>query len=414
MSEDSAEIIVVGAGSLGVNTAYQLLRQGVRDVLLVDKDLPGYGTSNAGAGYVGPIAAGWTEDWGAAELDVEFYGMEFYAALASDYDLCFKRNGHIYAARDEASSAQLTGFVENQDVADSRVVTGAEISALTDGFVAGECLFGGVFQPGGMQLSAGSAVRAVADKFVRAGGRLEDRRPVSGLIVEGGEVKGVDTARGPIRSEGVVVAAGAWTNHIVAPYTLVAQVPLLLHRMITAPFGVPATLPALNLTGYSAHGRGILWVREDGGGLNWGIPAGHSYPRTIYANEPVPERFDQVPLDGVMEARAAASQALRVIPGLLNESFRLASGTTCSTPDNRAIIGYVDEVPGLFVLAGCNAAGIQHGPGWGKAAAELIVRGTSTVTDVSGWDANRFAGRFNDVSDVFTHLTPNRRAVSHA
>ena len=49
------------------------------------------------------------------------------------------------------------------------------------------------------------------------------------------------------------------------------------------------------------------------------------------------------------------------------------------TPDSNFQLGYVPEVPGLFVAAGFNSQGIIFGPGAGKAAAEWIVAGHPTM-----------------------------------
>lgn len=170
----------------------------------------------------------------------------------------------------------------------------------------------------------------------------------------------------------------------------------------------------MNLAGYSADGRGILWVREDNGGLNWGMGSAPGYPRDMFVNEPVPERYDQVPLDGVMQARRQAVAVSDAIPGILGDSFSVASGALCMTPDHRALIGDVDALPGLFLVAGCNGVGVQHGPGWGKVAADLITAGASTIDGVEAWNPNRFDRSYTSVAEVYGDLTPLRRPVSHA
>src|SRR5437870_4906801 len=105
-------VVVVGAGILGAATALHLLDEGITDVVLIDRDSVGMGTSNAGAGFVGPISAGWNSWWGEPELVVEEFGMDFYERLAERYDFGFRRDGHLYIARTEASWEQLVPFAE--------------------------------------------------------------------------------------------------------------------------------------------------------------------------------------------------------------------------------------------------------------------------------------------------------------
>ena len=49
------------------------------------------------------------------------------------------------------------------------------------------------------------------------------------------------------------------------------------------------------------------------------------------------------------------------------------------TPDSNFQLGYVPEVPGLFVAAGFNSQGVIFGPGAGMAAAQWIVAGHPTM-----------------------------------
>jgi glycine/D-amino acid oxidase-like deaminating enzyme len=57
------------------------------------------------------------------------------------------------------------------------------------------------------------------------------------------------------------------------------------------------------------------------------------------------------------------------------EVDEIRSGTVSVTPDSHFIL---DEVPGrkgLYVMTGCQEAGITHGPALGKMMAELLVDG---------------------------------------
>src|SRR3954462_13364198 len=48
----SASVVVVGGGVVGLSTAYHLARRGVRDVVLLDKDALGSGSTSKAAGGV--------------------------------------------------------------------------------------------------------------------------------------------------------------------------------------------------------------------------------------------------------------------------------------------------------------------------------------------------------------------------
>ena len=64
---------------------------------------------------------------------------------------------------------------------------------------------------------------------------------MTGLLLSGSQVVGVETVRGPIRAGQVAIAAGAWTNQVLQPHTFVPQSPLVLSRMITKPLPTTGT-----------------------------------------------------------------------------------------------------------------------------------------------------------------------------
>src|SRR6266540_1832613 len=95
---ESAEVVVVGGGALGVLSAYHLNELGV-DVLLLERDDIAQATSTCGAGFVGQWAGGWVALWGAEELAFERYGLEFYCELhEADDSLSYRSNGTMFIA----------------------------------------------------------------------------------------------------------------------------------------------------------------------------------------------------------------------------------------------------------------------------------------------------------------------------
>lgn len=411
VNANQADVIVVGAGALGASTALHLLHAGVENVVLVDKDGPGSGTSNAGAGFVGPLAAGWDAGWGRSELDVEYFSIKFYTDLATRHDIDFRHSGHLYIARDAQAWKHIEQFHDTDTVPDSQIVEAGEIFTVTNGFLDGSSFHRAVLQPSAVQLSAGKAARAVAAEFNTLGGRVESRRPVTGLIRHGNTVTGVNTEHGPLFADKVVIAGGSWINRILGDSYFLPQVPLVLSRMITEPQGVSANFPALNFAGYSDDGHGLLWVREDRGRLNWGMSY-PDFPRDDLVDNPVPDRFDDVRLDGVFSVRRATESLARLIPGLATDKFWVTHGAPCLTPDRRALIGQIDDLPGLYVVGGCNGVGIQHGPGWGKVAAE-IVTGTTPFVNAQPWDPNRFDSKYSTPRDVFHALADGSGPMTH-
>ncbi len=175
------------------------------------------------------------------------------------------------------------------------------------------------------------------------------------------------------------------------------MVPLVQSRIVTEPLGVPPTMPTLMLQEFS-----FIWLREENGGLLWGSSYEEA-PRLAFLDEAPPDRFDNLPLDGVFKVQRDGLEASTAIPVLARyRSMTVAQGAPCYTADLRGIVGPVPEIEGLYVLGGCNEAGITHGPGWGKLLAELIVDGSASLTDSDAFRLDRFG-------DAVPHRRRRRR-----
>lgn len=222
------------------------------------------------------------------------------------------------------------------------------------------------------------------------------RRPVTELTVEGGRLTGVKTPTGPVSTDTVVVAAAMWTNALLGargwrlPYA-----PLGALRITTEPLGIPSTMPMLLFPEFS-H----AWLREERGRMLMGCAYGGEHRNALLDSSPLPERVEQMPMDGFFETLRVAEQLASVIPILSRlRNVTMVQGAPCYTPDLRALIGPLPETEGLYVLTGDNEAGVTHGPGYGRAIAELITS-ASPFVDLRAFQADRFDGRFSSAREV--------------
>jgi sarcosine oxidase subunit beta len=119
----------------------------------------------------------------------------------------------------------------------------------------------------------------------------------------------------------------------------------------------------------------------------------------------VPPRLDQLPLDGVLYTQQVGAQASAVIPLLLRyRSMTVAHGAPCFTPDRRGLVGSIPGTEGLYVIAGCNEAGVSHAPGWGRLTAELVTEGSGGLVEGSSFWPGRFEGKYKSERDVLDTL----------
>jgi glycine/D-amino acid oxidase-like deaminating enzyme len=384
---ESADVVVVGGGVMGSAVAVHLAALGI-DVRLVERDGLSQGTSAAGAGFVAPWAA--MTGTGSEELEIERYATDYYAELAADgYDIDFAANGMLWVAPDDATWQYFSGSETNDD---RRPVEPAEVERLTGGAVRADGVVGAIHCPNGIQVAAGKAGPAMLTRAGLDEKFVHTRRPVTGLKVVGSRVLGVETATGTISCGAVVLAAGAWSNAVLRPLgAYLPAVPLMTSRVTTEPVGVPATMPMLFLLGLAESPMAsFLWVRGQDGKLIWG---GHYDvpPREAFVGKPVPERFDQVSIDGVRDCERRAETAARFMPALGSyRSMTLAHGAPCFTADGRALVGPVPGFEGLYAVGGDNEAGVTHAPGFGRVLADHLVAGHSELAGLEPWRIDRF------------------------
>ena len=89
--------------------------------------------------------------------------------------------------------------------------------------------------------------------------------------------------------------------------------------------------------------------------------------------------------------REILSNAVRLMPGIRSLNIiRTMSGLRPYSPDSKPLIGFVRDVPGLFLAAGHEGDGVSLAPATGKMAADLILQGKTDVPAAASFNPNRF------------------------
>lgn len=377
---------------MALSAALHLLRAGVA-CTVVERDEVASGTSGAGAGFVDP----WTLGAPGGQRDLEEaalaeYAIEFYRGLSAQQpSLPYRQRGLIWMA----ATAEDWTYVEprlTSGPTDAREISPAEVEEITHGFVKASGIHKAVFRPSSCQISAEKATKALAAQFVLEGGDLRERTPALSIVESEGRAVGVETAAGRIDADVVIVAAGAWTNELLerTGYTL-PLVPHVVSRIVTEPLDVPADLPLLFIRGEASGLPKSVWIREENGRMMFGTDY-ETPARDTFETGPVPTRFDDVELDGVLEVQRGVQVFTDAVPAFgAYRNYRVKHGAPAYTPDGRAAVGALDGVEGLYVVAGCNQQGVTHGPGFGRIIADQVVSGTTDLADATVWNPNRFA-----------------------
>ncbi len=368
----AARIVIVGGGIVGASIAYHLAQAGESDIVLVERGSLTNGTTWHAAGLVSQVRGthALTE---LARINAETYER---VGRETGIDPGFRRVGSLTVARTEERFREIRRPVSiARDVGlPSEIVDRKRILELWPGAVVDDLVGGVLFSHDGT-INPGSAALALARAAVDRGVRYVPDTAITGFrrAASGRRVTGVTTGAGDVDAEIVVLAAGLWTSELARLADASVALYPAEHVWVMTDETPAATedLPFLrDLDGY-------LYIRHHGGRF------------VIGAFEPngKPWAPSGVPADGFVELGPdwdhfgpvlAAARAR--VPALGNLGFaHFLRGPESFTPDANFQLGFVPEVPGLFVAAGLNSQGIIFGPGVGRAAAEWILTGNMTM-----------------------------------
>lgn len=377
-------VVVIGSGIVGASVADHLAApaasgQTPDEIVVVDRAHPGKATL-AGAGIVCP--------WASAMDDGPMY--DLYAAGAAYYeellvrladrtelDVGYRRVGALVVSQDprdlDAAEERLArrlvdhpeaGVVRRLDPEEAR----ARFPPLTDGLEAIH-IAGGARVDGRLlaeALLAASGVSRIVTPAMAEVVMEGDR--VAGVRIDGpDDVDGVDGEPGQvIPADVVVVAAGAWTNEVLAP--------------LGAALGVDVDVDVEPQKGQIIH----FGVDDDTSWWPVVLPVGPHYLLAFDDSRVVVGATRET--DSGFDVRVTAAGQAEVLATTLSIAPGLAEATVLETrvglrPFARGLptIGPVPGIGGLFVGTGLGAAGLTIGPLWGRLLADLVLGNPTEV-----------------------------------
>lgn len=204
----SPDILIAGGGVIGLMTARELALAGAR-VTVLDQRRAGQASSWAGGGILSPLYP-WRQDPAITRL-VD-YSQSVYPQLAAELqsrsgvDPQWTRSGLLVL---DSEIDQATEWAR-PDARACESVTRGQIAGLEPALAPAQA--DGIWMPEIAQVRNPRLVKALAGALPDLGIRLEENRPVTGLMIEGGCIKGVRTAQGDLAADAVIIAAGAWSG----------------------------------------------------------------------------------------------------------------------------------------------------------------------------------------------------------
>ena len=342
-----ASIVVCGAGAVGASVAYHLALAGARGVVLCDRgEIAGGATGKAFGGVRQQFST-------AAEVQLAKESLQFFEGLGEPL---FQQVGYLFLALSEEGLAALEERRRAQEELDVRVeaVSGDDVAARFPGVAAGD-VFGGVFGPADGVSDPPAVTRELVRRAVRLG--VEVREHTDAREVPGG-----------VR----VIACGPWSGEVAAAYGVELPIrPLRRQLILTSPVDdlserLPVVIESETGFHFRRRDRGLLLAMADTT-ARWGSE--ETVDTTV-----LPDRLERL---------------ARRLPAATGASVERAwAGLYDMTPDAHPIIDRPSDE--LVIACGFSGHGFMQSPAVGKAAAELVLEG-GTSLDVSPYRLARFS-----------------------
>lgn len=370
---NTADVIIIGAGVHGASLAFHLAQRGVK-VIVLEKKFVAAGATGRSSGLV-RMHYDVREDSELAWVSFQYF--RNWKEIVGG-DVGFTRTGFIQIVAPEDVKKLKANVKMHQEIGIPVVFIKADdVKRLAPSFVTDDIELAAYEPESGYAMPSDTAnafFNAAKDK----GARLVQDCAVTGITVSGGKVKGVQTTQGPFEAPVIVNAAGAWAgkvNEMVGlnlPYDTWRHDTMLVARPKQVGPSHPTVIDFANEMYFRPEGNLTLVGLEDGN------PLGES-----------PDIDTDHAKHGFVER--GIDRICRRIPIMENGALHSAHGGYDGiTPDQHPMLGAAGP-DGFYLDCGFSGTGFKTSPAVGLCMSELILDGKPKTVDISIYRPQRFA-----------------------
>jgi glycine oxidase len=354
---ETANVVIIGGGVIGLVVARALALRGIREVLLVERGSLGAESSSAAAGMLAPQAE--------ANRPHEFFYLtcrsrDMYPAFASalleetGIDIQLDTTGTLYLAFTEHDADELEQRYEWQLKAGLAIEKlSVDLARKLEPAIC-EDVRAALRFPFDTQVENRRLISALAISNERLGVRMATGIDVLSLKVAGGRVAGIETSRGAIATDRVVIAGGAWSS-------LLGAADIALPNLRIKPIRGQMLCFEAN-PGVARHviysPRGYIVPRHDGRLLAGSTTEDAGFEKRVTA----------AGVQAILSAALEISPRISTLP--MTDSW---AGLRPRAADTLPVLGPCAEISGVFYATGHYRNGILLAPVTGELIAGAIV-----------------------------------------
>ena len=229
----------------------------------------------------------------------------------------------------------------------------------------------GIFDPHAGAIRTDQAVLTAVERAKQAGAVVKSHTRIRSVVSHSDHVE-ISSESERWRFASVVIAGGAWSSD------------LLPERVRSGVYAARLSLSwflARDAADYLPE-RFPIFIRESGGVHIYGAPSVDGATVKVSGMTPHTriEDPDQLVRDlSDVENMAAIDAVSQFLPGLHPAPVRADSYPELYSPDDAPLVGWVDEMPGVYVATGFSGRGFKIAPGVGETIAREILGGAPSL-----------------------------------
>jgi len=385
---EKANVVIIGLGGIvGASVAHHLIERGWDDIVGIDTS--GIPTDIGSTAHASDFCYATSHDF--LSCWTTLYSIDFFEKMGH-----YAKVGGLEIARvgDDARMDEIKRKVASGKAFGTgvRLVSPGEVKEKFP-LVEEDLVQGGMWDPdAGLVVPRSQVVAGILIDNAENNGKLRAfaNTPATGLIIEVGRVKGVETPRGKILADTVIVCAGLWGRLLAAMAGEDLPVMPVDHPLLWfgpyeefAGTGKDIGWPLLRDQGNSAYMRDTGDPKTtEGGMIEWGYYE-QTEPRLCHPRDILdkaearlsPSQRD-LEIDQVMEPLERAMELTPILADLGFDERRSFNGLLQVTTDGGPSIGESQTVRGLWYGV---AIWVKDAPGMAKLLADWMTDGRTAI-----------------------------------
>lgn len=413
---NKVDVLIIGGGSIGLNSAYFLQKMG-REITLIDRGQIGVGSSAGNAGHIVPshiiplAAAGmvpqallWMLDPKNSPFSMRFSldpnyiwwllrfatfctqantennkrpldnigklsYQNFAKIIAEENISCsYLQNGllFLYTQEKDFNAGIREGHYLDENGIAVKIYDSDRIKEVEP--LSNDQVIGGIHYTGDASLHPAVYLKEMKALIANRSAELREQEAVIKFVVNSGRVTRVITNQAEYEPETIVLSAGAWSPTIQK--SLGIRIPIQPAKGYSLTLKAPSQLPSQALL----LGEKRVAV----------TPLGDQIRFT--GRLEISELDQQVNSEKIEEIKTSVYQYLKIEQTPTLETW---AGLRPTTPDGLPIIAKPNNIENLIIAAGHAMLGLSLGPGTGQVVAELA-QGIPTAFDLNPFRLERF------------------------